>query len=459
MALAPKTMSIPHAVKLNTSALAFTLVLSVATGLLFGLVPAARVTNASLNESLRGAVRRRIPFSVSDFLVMAEVALALVLVSSAGLLLKSFLRLTDVNPGFDAGKLITAQISLGQAQYQQNYQSAAFFNQLLDRVAALPAVSSVSVTSRLPVSGAGSGARGGDPFSIEGRPYNGASRTPQVVNYQVVGLNYFRTMQIRILAGRDFEPQDSEASTPVVIINDTMARGFWPGKSPLGQRITLGAPRPGKPWLTITGVVNDVRNSSLDVTPIPQMYVPFQQNPLRSMTIVLRAQADPLDLVKDLRREALALDPNQPVYDVNTMEQRLAGSVSQPRFRTVLLEIFATLALLLGAVGISGVVSHSVAERTREIGIRMALGAQRGDVVKNIVKGSSRSVLAGIAAGLAASLALSRLLSSFLFGVRPKDPWVLIGAAAISAVVAILAGYIPARRATKIDPVIALRYE
>ena len=458
-AIAPRTMSIPATIKLSAPALAFTLTLSLLTGLLFGLAPAARATKASLNESMRGAERHWLPVSAPDFLVAAEVALLLVLVAGAGLLMKSFVRLQQVNPGFNAERVVTAQISLEQSQYRQSYQSAAFFSQLLERLAALPEVRSASVTSRLPLSGAGGGARGGDPFSIEGRAYNPNSRTPQVVNYQVTGLNYFRTMQIPVLSGRDFSAQDTDTSIPVAIINETMARGFWPGKSPLGQRIMLGAPRPGKPWLTIVGVAGDVRNASLDVTPIPQMYAPHAQNPSRAMTIVVLTDADPLAVLSGMRGEVFALDRSQPLYDVNTMQHRLAGSVAQPRFQSTLLGLFAAFALMLGAVGIYGVVSYSVAQRTREIGIRMALGAQSGDVLKTIVSRRAPMVLAGIAIGVGVALALARLMSSLLYGVSAKDPWVLLGSASVLALVALVAAFIPARRALSIDPVRALRHE
>ncbi len=426
--------------------LGFTLLLSLVTGLLFGLIPAF---SADVSPSRRPAV------SASRLLIASEVALSLVLVAGAGLLVKSFLRLESVNPGFRAERVLAAQASLPQPAYRERNQISAFYQQLMEQLGNLPGVESASMASRLPLGGG----RGGDPFSIEGRPYDSASKTPQVVNSQVAGPNYFRTMGIPLLTGRDFTERDAESGLPVVIINETMARGFWHNEDPLGKRIVLGAPRPGAAWLTIAGVVGDVKNASLDVAPLPQMYVPHSQNPSRSMTLVVRTAASPMAMVALVRSAVAAIDKNQPIYDVITMEQRLSASVAQPRFQSTLLGVFAGIALLLATVGIYGVVAHGVARRTREIGIRMALGAQRWDVLRLVIGESMGPALIGLAAGVAATFALGRALGSLLYEVTPTDPATLAGASLLLLGAALVACYLPARRATRIEPMSALRQE
>ena len=380
----------------------------------------------------------------------------MVLLIGAGLLIRSFARLRNVNPGFRPDRLLTAQISLPQSKYHENFQVAGFYQQLLERLQALPEIQSAAVVSRLPLSGGG---RGGDPFSIEGRPYDASGKVPQVAVYQVVSPAYFRTMQIPLVAGRAIEDRDSDGSLPVAVISQTMARGFWPDQDPLGKRIVMGAPRPGAAWLTIVGVVADVQNASLDVAPIPQIYGSQLQNPVRSMVVVTRSAADAAGLASALSRQVAALDRDQPVYNVRTMEQRLANAVSQPRFQTLLLGAFAAVALLLSALGIYGVVAHSVTQRTQEIGIRVALGATPASVLRLVVVQGMAPALLGLVFGLAGSLALSRVVASLLYGVSSTDPLTFAAAIPILAAIALLACYIPARRATQVDPLVALRHE
>jgi len=370
----------------------------------------------------------------------------------AGLLIKSFARLLSVNPGFRTEKLITGRLSLAANQYRDTHRAAAFYQDLVERLRPLPDIRAVSVVSQIPLTGG----MGGSPFSIEGRPWDANSKTPQVASQEVIGMDYFRAMQIPLLAGRVFAKREPE---PVVIINDTMARGFWPGRDPTGRRILLGAPRPGALWLTIVGVVGDVRNSGLSVTPLPQMYVPLGQSPALSMALVVRTTVDAPSVISIMRREVFALDPGQPLYDVKTMEQRMAATVAQPRFQTVLLGIFAALALILAAVGIYGVIAQSVAQRTHEIGIRMALGARPAVVLLMVLGEGAALAASGIALGLVGMLALGRVLSSLLYEVAPFDPATFAEAVLLLTAVALAACHVPARRAARVDPMTALRWE
>jgi predicted permease len=316
----------------------------------------------------------------------------------------------------------------------------------------LPGVESASAVSRLPLTGDA----GGDPFSIQGRPYNAAGKTPQIAHQQVIGSEYFRAMQIPLLEGRVLSEREPQ---PVVVVNQTMARGFWAGQNPIGQHIVLGAPRPDSEWLEIVGVVADVRISGVHVRPLPQMYVPLDRAAPLSMALVIRATRERDTLTAALRREVFALDANQPVYDVRTMDERLASAVAQPRFQALLLGTFAALALLLAAVGIYGIVAQSVAERTREIGIRMALGANCARVLRQVMAEGMALALTGVALGLAGALAAGRMLSALLYGVTASDPLTYAGASLVLTGIAAAACYLPARRAARVDPVIALRWE
>jgi len=451
--------SLPHLenIPLDVRVLGFALAVSLITGVIFGLAPALEGSALALSETLKQAGRgvtgggsRRI----RRLLITGEVALSLVLVIGAGLLIKSFTRLLSVHPGFRAEKLLTARISLSQQTYREDRRVAAFYSQLLERVRTLPGVLSVSVVSQLPLTGS----PGGDPFSIEGRPYDTHSRTPQITSHQVIDPDYFRTMQIPVLAGRIFREREPE---PAVIINQTMARGFWPGdlSQAIGRRILLGAPRPGAPWLTITGVVGDVRNAGLAAVPIPQMYVPIDQTPTHAMALVVRTVRDTGSVISSVRAQLFSLDPNQPLYDVRTMEQRVAATVAQPRFQTVLLGAFGTLALILAAIGIYGVIAQSVVDRTHEIGIRMALGARPGAVLRSVIWEGLAMGLAGTGFGLAGALPLAHLLASLLYGVPALDAGTFLSASLVLMLVVLAASYIPARRAAKLDPVSALRWE
>ena len=456
-ALMPAGLPQLETIPLDSRVLTFTILVSLVAGLVFGVAPLVEGSGLHLTEALkegRGMSGGTRSGRLRHALITAEIALSLVLVIGAGLLLKSFVRLTSVNPGFRAEKLITARISLPENQYRDNDLVTAFFRDLVPRTRAVPGVQSASVVSRLPLTGG----PGGDPFSIEGRPYDASGSTPQVAHQQVVGADYFHTMQIPLLAGRVFAERESQ---PVAVINRTLARGFWPSapSDAIGRRIVLGAPRPGADWLTIVGIVGDVRNSTLDAQPLPQMYVPIEQAPARSMALVIRTAGDPDNVIAAVRAQIFMFVPSLPLYDVKTMAERESATVAQPRFQTLLLGLFAALALSLAAIGIYGVIAHSVAQRTHEIGIRMALGARPASVLKLVLREGLIVGLAGIVVGLAATLALVRLLSGLLYDVPPFDPATFLGASLLLMAVVLAACYIPACRASRLDPIIALRWE
>jgi putative ABC transport system permease protein len=441
-------------VPIDGRVLGFTLLTSLATGLVFGLGPALHASRTDLNQALKqtgrgmsegsGAMRLR------QALVVAEVALSLVLLVGAGLMIRSFALLMRVNPGFRTERVITARISLSQDHYREGHRIAGFYRDLLERLRRLPGVESASAVSRLPLTGG----PGGDPFSIRGRAYDANGRTPQVANQQVIGADYFRAMQIPMLEGRVFAEQEPQ---PVVIVNETMARGFWPGESVIGRRIVLGAPRPDAVWREIVGVAADVRISGIAVKPLPQMYVPLEQAPADSMALVIRTLREPDALISGLRREVFAVDPSQPLYDVRTMEERVASTIAQPRFQALVLGLFAAMALVLAAIGTYGVIARSVAQRTHEIGIRMALGAEPVQVLALILGEGTVLALCGVVLGLAGALALARMLSSLLYGVTASDPLTYLGASLLMMAVVVGACYVPARWAARVDPLDALR--
>jgi putative ABC transport system permease protein len=459
LAFSPNNISPLARIGIDSRVLGFTLLVSMLTGLIFGLAPAMKASKIDLNKSLKersnSSPRGFQLGQLRHLLVVAEVAISLVLLSGAGLMIRSFLHLQNVSPGFSAERLLTAQISLPRSKYIEDHHVVDFYKRLLEHTERLPGVRSASMVSSLPFGGT----HLRDPFSIEGRFYDTASQTPQVANFQVIGRTYFRAMQIPLLSGRLFTERDGEGTLPVAIINETMARGFWPNEDPIGKRVMMGAPMPERPWLAIVGVVGDVRNSGLETPPLPQMYAHYLQNPTRSMTLVIRTALAAQTLTAVIQHQVIALDKDLPMYDVKTMEQRLSNSVAQPRFRTLLLGIFAGLALVLSAVGIYGVMSYSTEQRTHEIGIRIALGAQAGDVVKLVVRQGMVLTLIGVLIGVALSFALTRFLSSLLFGVSASDPGTFVAASVLLAIVALAACYIPARRAATVDPIVALRYE
>ncbi len=449
--LSPISLPSVATLPVDARALLFTLLVTAIVCVVFGLAPVA----AARPAQLRGApVRRRI----APALVAAEVALSILLLVGAGLLLKSFARLSSVDAGFNPDHLLTMQIQRPPARGTDGARNAAFFADVSQHLQSLPGVTSVSAVSRLPVAG-GANMRGGDPFSIEGRPYRASGPVPQVAHSQSVGLDYFRTLQIPMLSGRVFAPADKLDAPRVAIINDTLARGFFPKGDAIGHRIVLGAPGPQARWATIIGIVADVKTAALDQSALPQIYLPHAQNPSPAMALVMRSSVPPETIARQAAAVVRMLDPDQPVYDIKTMDQRVAESIGQPRFQAVLVAFFAAAALFLAAIGIFGVVAHSTAQRTREIGIRMALGADHSRVLRGVLADGLRPVVAGAVIGIAAALALARLLSSVLFQTNPYDPPTIALAAVVLIAVAIAACLGPARRATRVDPASALRAE
>jgi putative ABC transport system permease protein len=453
IALSPATLPPTTHIQVDARALWFTLAVSISVCLFFALAPA--VADRRLHAQLRGA---RPKSHAASTLIAVETALAVMLLIGAGLLLKSFALLTHVSAGFNPDQVLTMQISLQGKRYSERYRQAEFFSNVRGQIAALPGVVSASATDRLPVN-LGANMSGGNPFSIEGRPWNPSGAVPQFAYTQVAALDYFRTLQIPLIAGRAFNDSDSASSPFVAVINETLARGFFPRGDAIGHRILLGAPQPDSKWMTIIGIVGDVKTGTLDRAAIPQFYTPASQHPVGYMQLAIRTYADPAAIVRQATAIVRSVDPEAPVYGVQTMEERVASSVSQPRFETVILAFFAGAALFLAAIGIFGVVAHSTARRTQEIGIRMALGADRARVVRYILSDGLRPVAVGAAIGLVSALAMGRVLSSVLFHVTPRDPQIVTLSMATLLAVAIAACFIPARKASRIDPMNALRSE
>jgi putative ABC transport system permease protein len=461
MVLSPNDASRLLFVHMNAPELAFVAGLALLTTIVFGLVPALQSSKMNLNSALgaggRGATAPASHNRLSRTFVVGEVALSLILLAGAGLLLTSLMRLVKVNPGFNPENVATARVSLPDTEYREGARVAAFYGQLLARLQGLPEVQSAGLTSLLPL--ADEVYR--NPFSIEGRQWraHGAGGVPQIANFQAVSPGYFKALQIPLMEGRLFSEQDGPDQVPAAIISRTLARGFWPNQNPIGQHVMMGAPRPGAPWLTIVGVVGDVHAGGLDSEPIPQVYAPQNQHPSHTMALVVRTSSGTAQVMPVVRSIVHALDPNRPLYDVSSMDTALAQSVASRRYNALLLALFAALALLLSAIGLFGTVSYSVSQRTNEIGIRMALGAEKGDVLRMIVGQGLRLALIGVAIGIAGALALTRFLASLLYGVKPTDPLTFIAVSLILIAVALLACYIPARRASKVDAMVALRYE
>ncbi|HEV8484126.1 MAG TPA: ABC transporter permease [Blastocatellia bacterium] len=443
-------------IRLDGLVLGFTLAVSLATGVIFGLVPALHSTRSDLNETLKeggrggtaGARRNR----ARGLLVALEIALSMVLLIGAGLMIKSFVRLANVNPGFDTRSISTMRLSLPAAQYADPRSRATFFQQVIARLQSAPGVQSAAAISRLPLT-PGNSSRS---FYIEGRPEDGSGKSPSA-DYRVISSEYFSSMGTRLLKGRAFTERDDRNSHDVVIVNKTMAGRFWPDEDPLGKRFRIEAD--GAPMMEIVGVVEDVKHFGLAAQTRPEMYVPYQKDPWPFMTIVVRSTSDPKGLADLMRSEVWAVDRDLPVPDIKTIEQLLSNSVAQRRFNMSLLAVFGALALFLAAVGIYGVMSYSVTQRSHEIGIRMALGAQRSDVLRLVIGHAMTLTMIGAGLGLAAAFALTRLMTSLLFEVDATDPATFAGIAVVLTGVALAASFVPARRASKVDPMIALRCE
>lgn len=439
----------------DARALAFALAVSCAVCLMFGLAPGfASVKSAwgSRGTTLRS---RR----AASALVAAEAGLAVMLMIGAGLLLKSYAQLRRVGPGFNPAHLLTFQIQFPATVPLSKNRIRSFYSGLREKLEAIPGVTSATL-GFLPVRGPNVNAGGGDPFQIKGRPYGSNGPVGQFANFIPVSLDYFRTFQIPLLRGRAFEARDSADGPAVVVVNDTLARAFFP-KGALGQQVGIPSQCNGSncepTWSTIIGVVADVKVFTLNQAALPQIYLPHSQYPYPGASVAIRTAGDPEMAARDAAAVIRSLDPQMPIYDVKTMEDRISDSMGETRFEAFIVGFFAASALFLAAIGIFGVVAHSTAQRTQEIGIRMALGADAARVVRGVVWQGLRPVFAGIAIGLAGAIWMSRILTSALFHVAPSDPASFALAAALLAAVAFVACLVPARRASRIDPAEALR--
>jgi putative ABC transport system permease protein len=455
MALAPADISRISQVEVDGGVVAFALAVSCATAFIFGIAPALDSSGFDLNETLKGgpggAARHR---RLRGLLVIGEIALAVVLMVGAGLLAQSFGVLSRIDPGFDPAHVLTVRVPLVRSRYTDRTSQLAFFESLRGRLAAVPGVESVAAVLMRPLSGT----VGWDsPFTIEGQ-----SRERQGVNsysnYEAISPGYFRTMDIPLVEGRDFTDADRKGSEGVAIVSRTMARRYWPGRSAVGGRLKFGDPDSPAPWLTVVGVAGDVRYREWD-TARPDIYVPYLQRCEYRSDFVIRTALDPMSLAGAVRREVYAIDKDQAVTGVTTMERLVDGALARPRFNTLLLAIFAALALLLAALGVYGVMAHTVSQQTREIGIRVALGAPARSVMRLIIVRGMSLAGVGLLLGLAGAAASGRLLSGLLFGIGAADPATYAVAGGVLLVVALLACWIPARRVLRVDPVVALRHE
>ncbi|HEX8186126.1 MAG TPA: ABC transporter permease, partial [Blastocatellia bacterium] len=443
---------------LDLRVLGFTVAISLLTGILFGLAPAVQATRANLSEALKEGGRGSASANqhrLHSLLIVSEVALALVLMVSAGLLIRSFTRLLAVNPGFNPQSVLALDVMLPYAKYSTQESRRDFYQQLIARVETLPGVRAAGGISDVPLSGA----EGLYSLAIEGQPPARHGQEPSTDGREVTP-NYFQAMGVALLQGRHFSESDAPGQPEVAIINETIARQFFPGEVPIGKRIKLGrADDNREPWLTVVGVVSDVKSAALEADPRPQVYRPFLQFSWSDLSLVIRTESDPLQLAATVRNEVKAIDPNQPVANVRTMEQAVTESVARRRFIMLLLALFAAVALMLTVVGLYGVISYSVTQRTHEFGVRLALGAQASDVLRMVVRDGLRLAALGVGIGLAAAFALTRVMASMLFNVSASDPLTYVLVTALLVVVALVSSYIPARRATKVDPMIALRSE
>jgi putative ABC transport system permease protein len=458
LALTPSEVPRLHEIGLHVPVFLWTLAISIVTGVLFGLAPAIQASSPDLNTALKENSGRN-PGSfqgsgLRNLLVVSEVAVALLLLVGAGLMTKSFFRLQQVDPGFEATNVVSMNIALPTSKYRQQ-QVNIFYDQLIERVKNLPGVKAVAGIDPLPLSNNNVSSR----FVVEGAPLVALADRPNA-GIRVVTPDYFQTMSIPSLKGRSFTEQDRDNTAKVIIVNEALASRYWPNGDAIGKRLGFFEDDPGKQvWREIVGVVGNVRHKALEIEVTAEVYFPYKQLPRNFMNLVVRTASDPSTMVPAIRNQVLSVDKDQPVSDIMTMDQRVARSVASTRFVMSLLGAFSLLALGLAAVGIYGVMAYLVTQRTQEIGVRMALGAQKRDVLKLVVGRGMALAVMGIAIGLVASLALTRLMRSLLFEVTPTDWLTFVITSLVLLTVALLACYIPARRAAKVDPLVALRYE
>lgn len=456
--------SIPRGgeISIDWRVLAFTVVVSAATGIIFGLAPAISTIRTDLNSVLKTTGRsntgNRSRARMRNILVVSEIALCLTLLVGAGLLIRSFARLQHVNPGFRTDHVLTMQLSLPESRYT-GLKVAQFYQRLLDRVRTLPGVQSAGISRYLPLSGADASLN----FVMESRPPVAPTDQPRA-KYRAVSPEYFTALGIPLIRGRYFDPSDGQDTAGVVLINEAMAKRHWPTEDPIGKRIRPGIEE--HKWFNVVGVVGDVKHSGLDAPSNEEMYYHYLQAPVElmsflegTMTLVVRTSGDPGAMTAAIRNEVRAVDGDQPVFNVKTINDVVSGSIARPRFRTFLLSIFAALALILAAVGLYGLIAYSVTQRTNELGVRSALGAQPGEILAMVLGEGARLAAIGITLGIILALMATRLLSKLLFGIDSLDPITFAVTITLTAFVSLFATYVPARRAAKLDPIAALRHE
>jgi putative ABC transport system permease protein len=451
----PTGIAAMSAVTVDMRVLTFTLAVSLLTGVAFGLVPAFEMLRVDLHQMLKQGGARQGTTAGSRAmrrgLVVSEVALAFLLAMGAALFMQSFARLRGMDPGFSTVNILTMKTPLSSRQYRDPAKRAAFYDQVIERVRSLAGVVSAGFTNGIPLIQKGDV----NGFTIEGRPRL-ARNVFSNANYRIVTRDYLRTIGVPLREGRYLDAHDSADAPPVTLVNEAMKRKFWPNESAIGKRFRFGDSRP---WVTIVGVVGDIRQSGLEKPPSAEMYLPAAQDPTPLSGLVIRTMADPKGLAQAVRREIRAVDKDMPITDVATMEQVLDREVLQRRAQMLLLSIFAAVALLLASLGIYGVLAYLVSQRTQEIGIRMALGASPRDVLLAVAGQGMGLSIAGIALGVTAALALTRVVSRLLFGIAASDPATFLAVSLLLLVVALAACYVPARRAMRIDPIVALREE
>ena len=445
-------------IALDTAALGFALVTSLATALVFGLVPTLRAVRPDLRGTLQDGGRggdRRLP-RLRQMLIAAEVALALVLLILSGLMTRVLITMQTTDPGFDARNLLTARIALPESTYADAQRAVTFFDTLVARTAELPGALSMGVTSRLPI--AGSRNNPTRALTIEGRPTLRQGESPWAIDL-TVGPGFLEALGLPLVNGRHITAQDTTGAPPVAVVSQTMATRYWGGDDPIGARVRLADAADNGGWITVIGVVGDVRNDDIDQPPLPQVYVPLAQHPERSMALLVRTAGDASLLADAVRRTVRSLDANQPLSDIRTMEDVLYADTLGSRIVISVLGIFAFLAFSLAAVGIYGVVAYAVSQRTKEVGIRMALGAGRRDVVRLIVGQGMTPVAAGMLVGIAIAFGVTRLIASLLYQVSPTDPVTFGAVTVLLGGTALIASLIPALRAGQVDPSVTLRQD
>jgi putative ABC transport system permease protein len=455
MSLEPDNIPRLNEVGVDTRVFLFTLAVSIVTGIVFGLVPGIRAAKPDLNEALKegskGSMGSVASKHTRGVLVALEVALSLVLLVGAGLMIRSFLRLQQTNLGFNPENVLTVNLTLPESRYPEERQQVSFFQDALARLQSVNGVQSVGATTSLPLTLSVNGS----DFRIEGHPDPEPGKE-LIINMSSVSPGYFHTLGVPMLKGRDFSDRDNKDAPEAAIINSDLARTYFPDEDPIGKRMKF---TDTESWISIVGVSGDVKQLGQDIGVKPEIYFPYLQVPASSMSLVARTAKEPLSLVGAVKTQIQLIDKDLPIDDAKTMQQLLANSKSGRRFNLILLTGFALVALVLAMVGIYGVMSYTVAQRTHEIGIRVAVGAQSSDVFRMVIGQGMVLALIGIAFGLAGACALTRLMTTMLFGVEPTDPVTFITIVVLLAGVALVACYIPGRRATKVDPLVALRYE